>query len=137
MIYEATITYVEIDDKGNDKNVKKNILVDEYEFFGECEALIMELFDDYTSLDVIAIKRSKIREILNKRDNENQKLYIATLSNSFVDEDGNEKETNYPVVFFADDMDNAYVFITEYIKQGYNLILVGLRKSNFKDIIHG
>ena len=131
MIYETTISYIAIDRNGNDKTVKERYIVDNAQTFGECEDIMLELCQDFTDLDVVAIKRSKLQEFANQRTSQQDRIFVADLEDTFVDDDGNEKEMKYSIAFYALDISAAYSFITEYIKQGYNMSLVALRKTKF------
>lgn len=138
MVFEATITHVIADAKGNDKTVKENFIFENNELFGEVEAKLYEEFGELTGFEVVAIKKdSKIREIVNKRENEFDKIFIAELASLFLDEvTGEEKATIYKVALFAGYYDLAYKKVTEYMKQGLeDLELVSLKKTNFVDVL--
>lgn len=137
MIYEGTISYTKIDDKGNDKVCKEVYLVDDAEFFGAVEDTLLCEFDSLTDIDVIAIKRSKIIEIVNKRESQDEKMFIADVTSTFVDDNGDEKYTVYKVALFADSFDHAKVAIENHLKQGYGLELTGLKQSRIIDVIIG
>lgn len=132
MIYEATITYVAIDEKGNDKVHKEMYLVDGKNLFLEVEnELYKELYDVVTNLDVTAIKRSRIKEIANYPQTSDEKIFLATLVDVFLNDDGSEKEMKYTIAFFAKDITAAHAFITQYITQGYNMNVVAIKETNF------
>lgn len=137
MIYEATITYITIDKNGNDKQAKEAYVIDGVETFKEVEEILYTKFQDLTNIDVVAIKRSKVTEIINKRTNENERVWIADIVQTFVDEDGVEKEMRYKFAFFSLNTDTAFQYVKEYLKQGYtDMELVGLKKTRFEDIIY-
>lgn len=137
MIWETTIQFVGIDKKGNDKTIKEKYVVLYEELFGTVEVRLHEKFGhDHADFDVADIKRSNIREVANKREHDDDLLWLATLQDTFVDENtGEEKATNYKVLFFAQTFDTAKTFISEYIRQGYNLELVGLKLTKFIDVL--
>lgn len=135
MIYETTISYITIDRNGNDKTVKERHIIDNAQTFGDCEETMLELCQEYTDLDVVAIKRSKLQEFANQRKSPQDRIFVADLEDTFVDDDGNEKEMKYSIAFYALDISDAYSFITDYIKQGYNMNLVALKKTKFVDWI--
>lgn len=135
MIHEATITYVTIDDKGNDKNVKENFVVDGLGCFAEVEYRLVDYFSSLTGLDVVAIKRSKVKEIANTRQEDDDKLFLAELMDTFDADDGTTKELKYKILVFSKTFDTAKAFITEYCKQGYNMELVSLKLTKFVDVI--
>lgn len=138
MIYEATITYITRDNNGNDKQVKNIFIVDNAETFAQVEELMYREFQNLTDIDVIAIKRSNINEIINKCSNADEKIWLADIVQMFVDENGVEKEMRYKFAFFSLNTDTAFQYVKEYLKQGYtDMELVGLKKTRFQDIFEG
>ena len=138
MTYEATITYITRDKNGNDKQVKNNYIIDEVETFAQVEELLYREFQDLTDIDVVAIKRSNINEIINKCNNVDEKIWLADIVQVFVDENGVEKEMRYKFAFFSLNTDTAFQYVKEYLKQGYtDMELVGLKKTRFQDIFEG
>ena len=137
MVFESTITYVTIDNKGNDKGVKDNFIFENAELFGEVESRLYEDFGELTNFEVAAIKKSKIKEIMNKREDENEKVFVADIASTFLDEEtGEEKVTVNKIALYAENYDVAYNRITEYLKQGYqDLELISLKKTKFVDIL--
>ena len=86
--------------------------------------------------DVTAIKQCKIMEFVNKRNDDEQSIYYATIESLFVDDNGNEKATRYIVGMFAKSIDEANRITNEYMKQGLaDLVLVGIRKTKIVDLI--
>lgn len=135
MIYESTIQYVTIDDKGNDKTVKASYVIENAELFSEAENKMLEDFAGLTDLDVIAIKRSNVKEIANTRQYDDDMIWEATMQSVFHDDEGNEHYTKYKVLFYSKNSATANTFITEYMKQGYDLELIGLKLTKFVDVI--
>ena len=135
MIYETKCSFIKVDDNGNDKVVKERYIVEEAESFGDAEKQTYDFCDGETDLDVIDVKRSKIKEILNKRNSSDDAIWIAELQDVFTNDDGEEKYIVYKVAFFAKTFDSAMAYITEYMKQGYNLELVSIKKSKIADVI--
>ena len=137
MIYEGTISYVGIDNRGNDKAIKENYVLQGKETFSDAEECLYKDFEEYhlTDFDVIALKRSSIKEIANERTNDNDLLWIAEMQNTFTDDNGVEKVTKYKVLFYSQTFDSAKTFISNYVKQGYDLDLVSLKLTKFKDIL--
>lgn len=139
MIHETMITFVGLDGKGNEKPMKERYLVVNKELFGEVEATLYKEFADlYKGFDIPAIKRSKLREIINEKpvDSDNPHIFFATLLDHFITDDGEEKTTQYIVALFAKDMPDANRRIAEYMKQGMqDLELVGVKKTKFIDVL--
>lgn len=135
MIYEGTITHVIIDDNGNDKLKKKNYVVNYVDTFEGAENALYKVGDGLTDFDVVAIKRSRIYEVANKRTDDNESLWLAELQDTFTDDDGNEKIVKYKILFYAKTFESAKTFITTYSEQGYNMELVSLKLTKFVDVI--
>lgn len=133
-MYEGTITYVTQDKNGNDKNVKENYILEHCESFSDAEE---QLYDEGEAIDVVAIKRSSLKEIVNERENEEQKVFIATIIDKFYDADKDETtETKYNVALFAIDIAKAHQVVNEYMKQGLeDMELVGLKCTKIVDVL--
>ena len=135
MTYEATITYLTRDKNGNDKQMKTSYIIDEVETFAQVEELLYREFQDLTDIDVVAIKRSNINEIIKPKTTEGESVWIADIVQMFVDDNGVEKEMRYKFAFFSMFPDTAFHYVKEYLKQGYtDMELVGLKKTRFQDI---
>ena len=135
MIYETTAQFTKADKKGNGKTFKEQVIVDGLDTFTEVEARMYSEYNGQCDLDVIAIKRSRLKEIANKRENLDDRIFIADLCDTFIDDNDNEKETIYKIAFFSQSIDKAKNFIDQYIKQGYDMKLRGLKESKFVDVI--
>ena len=135
MIYEGTILNITRDKNGNDKQVKESYIVDNVETFAQVEELLYREFQDLTDIDVVAIKRSNINEIIKPKTTDGESVWIADIVQMFVDENGVEKEMRYKFAFFSMFPDTAFQYVKEYLKQGYtDMELVGLKKTRFQDI---
>ena len=135
MIYEGTISYIKVDRNGNDKQVKESFIVDNAETFGQVEELLYTEYQDLTDIDVISIKRSSINEIIKPKTTDGERIWIADIVQTFVDENDVEKEMRYKFAFYSMLPDTAFQYVREYLKQGYtDMELVGLRQTKFKDI---
>lgn len=136
-MYEGTIAYVTQDKNGNDKNVKENYILERCESFSEAEEQLFKEGDGLTAIDVVAIKRSPLKEIVNEREDEEQKVFIATIIDKFYDADKDETtETKYNVALFAIDIAKAHQVVNEYMKQGLeDMELVGLKCTKIVDVL--
>lgn len=135
MIYETKTQYTIIDKNGNDKVVKENFLIEEASFFGDAEAQTYKYCDGKTDIDVIAVKRSKIKEIINARADNDEKIFVADIADIRTNDEGEETEIIYKVALFANNFDKAKAVLTEYLKQGYDMQIVGLKCTKFVDTI--
>ena len=134
MLYEISSRRTVIDKRGNDKSLTEHFLVDKIELFAEAEQKGLELYNGEN--DIVAIKRSNIYEIVNKRKDDDERIYLASIESLFVDDEGNESTTKYVVALFAKNAQSATVIALDYMKQGLeDMELVGIKKSKFEDII--
>ena len=138
-MYEIQITFVEVDSKGNDRNRKQNLILEHAESFANAEEIGYDYGSGLTAIDVVSIKRSKLKEIVNERpfDDETCKIYVAQIVDHFVDVDTEEtKDIKYPVALFAHDMKEAQQAIEQYMKQGLeDMDLVGIKETNFCGVL--
>jgi hypothetical protein len=138
-MYEITITFVEVDSKGNDRNRKQNLILEHAESFANAEEIGYDYGSGLTAIDVVRIKRSKLKEIVNERpfNDETCKIYVAQIVDHFVDlETGETKDIKYSVALFAHDMNEAHQAIGQYMKQGLeDMDLVGIKETKYNDIL--
>jgi len=135
MIYEIQVQFAKIDGNGNDKTIKEKYIIAEAEYFGEAEAKGLSYCMNERNLEVVAIKRSKIREIINKRTSEEQNIFVAEVADVRTNEDGEETEIVYKVALFAINMDDAYTKAKEWLTQGYDMVMLGVKKVKIEDVI--
>ena len=135
MIYETKVSYTIVDSKGNDKVVKESYIVEDAETFCDAEQQTWGFFKDETGFDVTDIKRSKIKEIINTRNNDEQKIFLADVADITINDDGDKVEIIYKIALFAADLDAAYSNLKKHLEQGYSMTAIGVKKSNFVDII--
>ena len=138
-MYEIQITFVKVDSKGNDRNVKENLILEHAESFTDAEQIGYDYGSGLTGLDVISVKRSKLKEIVNERpfNDDTCKIYVAQIVDHFVDMETEEtKDIKYSVALFAHDMKEAHQAIEQYMKQGLeDMDLVGIKETKFNDVL--
>ena len=136
MYYESVSKRTIIDQKsGNDKDINERFIVDDCELCAECEQKILEYWNG--ECDVISVKQSKIREFVNKRQDDEQHIFFATIEDVFIDEvSGEEKSTKYVVGIFAKSVEETTKIVVEYMKQGLsNLRLTSIKKTKIIDVL--
>lgn len=132
MLYELKVKVEKENKKGELKQVTEHYITDA-ELFANAEYTGLNEYEG--KCDVIAIKRSPIREIVNDKD-EDKPFFKATLIDVFVNDDGVEKENRYPVLVCAEDMKEANRIMEEYMKQGLgDLRLDGIVKTKILDVL--
>ena len=138
-MYEIQITFVKVDSKGNDRNVKENLILEHAESFADAEQIGYDYGSGLTAIDVVSIKRSKLKEIVNERpfNDDTCKIYIAQIVDHFVDMETEEtKDIKYSVALFAHDMKEAHQAIEQYMKQGLeDMDLVGIKETNYNNVL--
>lgn len=137
MLYEAKVSYKTQNDEGQEVLKKEQYVVEECECFAQVEEKMYEAlnYDNFKETDVTDIKRSRIKEIANGCSSDDEKLFMAEVQDIFTTDDGTEKELKYKILFYATNIESAMDFICEYIKQGYNMKLVSLKKTNFITVL--
>jgi hypothetical protein len=135
MIYEGTIQFVEIDKNGNDKTTKHNFILDNIELFGEAEEMLYKYGQSLTDCEVIAIKRSKVKEIANSRGSEQDKVWLAEVEDVFLGDEGEEKSIKYKILLYAKNFDSAMKVMDQFLAQGYSMTLVTIKRTNIVDIL--
>lgn len=139
-MWEGTIRYITVDVKsGNDKNVKEQYVLENCVSFADVEETLFSKFGELTDFSVEAIKRSKLKEIVNERrfNDDTCKIYIAQIVDHFVDLETEEtKDIKYSVALFAHDMKEAHQAIEQYMKQGLeDMDLVGIKETKYSGVL--
>lgn len=131
MYFETTIKRND-DSKG--KEVTERFIIKGVALFAEAEAAMLAEFDN--KCNVVAIKQSKVLDILNSRMDEEQDIYYATLESFYINESGDEKSSKSDVALFANDMTDAKDKIDSYVKQGLeDMSIFKITKTKFLDVI--
>jgi hypothetical protein len=136
-MYEVKYSYTTIDNKGNDKVVKNTIICEHAASFGDAEEIAYDFANGETDLDVIAVKRSSIKEIINIRASDNDKIFTATIVDTcYIDGKDEPVENKYILALYAEDINQAHSIVREYMKQGLNdMELVGLKCTKYLEIL--
>ena len=127
MLYEVKARYTD-----GDKTVKVHYLLDA-ELFGQAELKVYEQLKDKADVDVINIKRSTIKEVI--RVDNDLDYYVATISDTYTDDKGNEKTIRYKLLLPAASIGEAQKAITEYLKQGYDMRLDAIKLTTINAVL--
>lgn len=93
MLYEFKLKVNKVNEKGDEKEVTEQFIAD-VDLFCQAEQKGLEMYaSNNMECDVFAISRSKIREIVNEKQDD-EFFYKVTLIDVFVDDKGNEKATS-------------------------------------------
>lgn len=128
MLYEVKARYTA--DGG--KTVKVHYLLDA-ELFAQAEAKVYEQLKDKADVDIINIKRSTIKEVI-KIDNDLD-YYVATISDTYTDDKGNEKIIRYKQLLPAASIGEAQEAINDYLKQGYDMRLDAIKLTTINAVL--
>lgn len=138
-MYEIQITFVKVDSKGNDRNIKESLILEHAESFSDAEQIGYDYGSGLAGLDVISIKRSKLKEIVNEKpfNDDTCKIYVAQIVDHFVDMETEEtKDIKYSVALFAHDMKEAHQAIEQYMKQGLeDMDLIGIKETKYNGVL--
>ena len=138
-MYEIQMTFVKVESKGNDRNVKESLILEHAESFADAEQIGYDYGSGLTAVDVVSVKRSKLKEIINEQPSgdETCKIYVARIVDHFVDMETEEtKDIKYSVALFAHDMKEANIAIEQYMKQGLeDMDLVGIKETKFNGVL--
>lgn len=136
MYYEITDRVKRVKDDGTEKEVNERYITDCLTF-AEAEQKGMEAYSaDNTDGDVVAVKRSNVKEIVNENE-EKQHYFKATIVDTFIDDKTEkEKELRYYVLIRADDLSEATAKAKEYMRQGLqDMRLDGIVKTNILELL--
>lgn len=132
MFYEIKLKVEKENSKGEKSEVKEHYITN-VDIFCEAEAKGFQLYNG--NCDIFSIIRSKIREIVNDKE-EDKPFFKATLIDVFVNDDGTEKETPYPVLVCAKDVKEANKLMEDYMRQGLSdFRLEGIVKTKILDVL--
>lgn len=130
MLYEVSSKRTIIDKNGRDKVLTEHFVVSNCMLFAEAETSVLA---DNINCDVVAVSRSTIAEFINKRSDDDQKIFLAFIE---VADELDEKTTKKVVALFAKDVADATRQSLEYVSNSINNeTLIGVKKSKFLDVI--
>lgn len=105
-------------------------------FFSEAEyAVTAQLTEEQGShlvenFELQSIKLSSIKEVFTQY--EGSCVFIATLKDIFVGDDGTEKPLKYKIMLWADSLAQAHQRVQEIASQGYNMGIEGIKEVNYE-----
>lgn len=135
MIYEIQAQFTRVDNKGNDKVIKEKYMVENAETFGDAETQGYEYCKGETDLEIVAIKRSKVREIINKRNTDDDRIWAADIADVRTNDDGEEVEIVYKVALYAISWDDANAKVKKYLEQGFDMTILAIKKTKVLEVI--
>lgn len=130
MLYEVSSKRTIIDKNGRDKALTEHFVVSNCMLFAEAETAVLA---ENLNCDVVAVSRSAIAEFINRRSDDEQKIFLAFIE---VADELEEKTSKKVVALFAKDVADATRQSLEYVSKSINNeTLIGVKKSKFLDVI--
>lgn len=133
MLIEVKVKVVRVID--NKKKKCSETYITDKDFFTEAEyAVTSKLNDEMSdgtvdSFEIQSLRLSPIKEIAEQYEGEYS--YIATLKDTFHDDNGNEKQLRYKVLLWANDLTSATAHTRELQHEGYDMLVEGLKEVNY------
>lgn len=91
-----------------------------------------EIYDN--KCEVYSITASKIKEIVNVKTDD-KPFFKATIVDIYLDDAGEEKEQKSVVLVCATDVKEATKIMEDYLKQGYNMGMIGVNRTKILDVL--
>lgn len=133
MYYTIRVRVQRPNKKGDLKAVNETYVTD-VETFAEAEQKALTHFQN--DCEVIAVSQQPAwREIFNKKE-EDKPFFKAKLIDSFLDDEGNEKQLVYYALVCAENVPQATDLTLKQLKQGYgDITLDSIIKTNIVDLL--
>lgn len=132
--FETKIKRIVRDKKGNDKEIAEVYFVENAVSFGDAETRIQTYWN--CECDVVAVTMSRVMDIVNPRTDEEESIYKAIIASVFIDDNENEKEMKYPVLVFANSLEEATKRVIGYMDEGLgDMNLHSITKTKIVEVI--
>lgn len=131
MFYEVTLSVDKLNEKGEPKRCIEKYITDKM-LFAEAEAIGLALYNN--ECDVTAIKRSKISEIINDKE-EDKPFFKAVVCTVITNEDGSEKEVDSHILICEKDVKSATEKVVEYAKRNFGMELKSISRTKILDFL--
>lgn len=131
MFYEVTLSVDKLNEKGEPKRCIEKYITDKM-LFAEAEAIGLALYNN--ECDVTAIKRSKISEIINDKE-EDKPFFKAVVCTVITNEDGSEKEVDSHILVCEKDVKSATEKVVEYAKRNFGMELKSISRTKILDFL--
>lgn len=133
MYFEVQIQVTTMDDRGKMKEAQENYMVDGCEFFAQAEQVIMQHYDG--DCDVLAIKKSRVREFINDKKLDSEDIYVTTITQTY-DINGKTTKMKYKVALYATSIQEATQRTQHYMAQGLDdMVCEEMKKTDFIEVL--
>ena len=105
------------------------------EVFADAEYAVMSMLSNNVndgtveSYEILGMKVSQVKEIVTQYQGEN--TYVASLRDTFLQNDGTEKTIRYKVLLWANNISDAMTNTRGIASQGYDMQIDSLREVNY------
>ena len=136
MLIEVKVKVARVID-GKTRKRTETYLLDK-EVYAEAELAVMTHLSQeqqqglVTSSEILSLKQSPVKEVCTQF--QGQYSFMATLIDTFVQEDGTEKALKYKVLLWADTLTQANTNVQRLARQGYSMQVEGLKQVNYEYI---
>jgi hypothetical protein len=116
------------------KKTTETFLIDR-EVFAQAEYTIMHELTDKVNTGlafdfyILSLKMSPIKEVCTQFQGEN--TFIASLRDTFLQDDDSEKVMRYKILLWANDIADAMAHTREIASQGYDMQIDSLKEVNY------
>lgn len=131
MFFEVTLAVDKLNEKGESKRCIEKYITDKM-LFAEAEAIGLALYNN--ECDVTAIKRSKISEIINNKE-EDKPFFKAVVCTVITNDDGSEKEVDSHILVCEKDVKSATEKVVEYAKRNFGMELKSISRTKILDFL--
>ena len=107
------------------------------EFFSEAEyAISSEMAEEQAShlvesFEIQSLRVSPVREIALPPQSSGECTFIATLKDTWLEEDGTEKSLRYKVLLWADNLTEANQTAHNLAREGYDMVIEGIKEVEY------
>ena len=133
MIVEVKVKVARIIDGKTRKKIE-TFIVPDCELFVNAEHTVMSsLTNDGNTVEeyqIQSLKLSQIKEIADQFSGEHN--YIATLKDTFHEDDGTERTMKYKVLLWANNLAQANTNVGQMAREGYNMQVEGIKQVDYE-----
>ncbi len=128
---KAKVAYI-IDGKVRKK--QETFIIDK-EFFAEAEYAVLNILSTWQSegtvdaSEIVSLRWSVVKEIITQYEGES--TFVASLRDTFLQDDGSEKVMRYKVLLWANNISEAMTHTREIAQQGYDMQIDGLKEVSY------
>lgn len=120
-----------------EKYKKKNTtFILDKELFSEAEYAVTNLLEEEINSKILlnyeiqSLRISPIKELATQYEGEN--TFVVTLTDTFTDDEGNDKPLRYNVLLWAKDLSEAWERTKELSEQGYDMHIEGIKEVEYE-----